>query len=399
MQQPVLPVRKKIAIDARAISHPQRGGFKTYTENLVKHLLQVNVDYDYTLYFDRAMTNSPHSTIFNGVGKVVRTPGSLIGVPLREQVSLPYHFLADRIDLVHFPCATAAIWSPRPFVITVHDTIELMSMSDKNAGGSFKRNLMHLYNRYNQIMAIRRAAAIITVSQNSKKDIINYFKIPEGKIIVTYEAPDEMFVYIEDKCQLDEIRFTYQLENEYILGIGSADPRKNLSCMIQAYSQLNPELIARYQLVIVMTHNRLQESLFSLVEKLGLSQRVKFLATVSNQDLVFLYNGATLFVFPSLYEGFGLPLLEAMACGVPVVTANNSSIPEIAGGAARLVDGIEGKDGFTRLSAEMAKVLNDKYLQESLSHRGIERGKAFSWDKCAEETALLYRRTLHLIKN
>jgi glycosyltransferase involved in cell wall biosynthesis len=386
----------KIAIDARAMSHPQPGGFKTYTENLVKQFLVTKETFNYRFYLDRKIENHSVLSEFNGSIKIVRAPGTLVGVPIREQFFLPYRLITDHIDLVHFPCATAAMWTPCPFVITIHDTIELMSISNNNTEASLKRKLMRLYNRYDLTIAMRRATAIITVSQNSKKDIVNSFHIRDENIFVTYEAPNEMFLPIEDKRQLDEYRQKNELEGKYILGIGSSDPRKNLSCLIQAYSQLSTDLLDHYQLVIVLTHQRLHETMSSLVKELGLTQHVRFITAVSNMDLVNIYNGASLFVFPSLYEGFGLPLLEAMACGVPVVAANNSSIPEVVGGAGLLVESSNSQE----MAQKIARVLTDEALSSDLIQRGFARAAEFSWNKCALETIQVYKHAIkHLTSN
>jgi glycosyltransferase involved in cell wall biosynthesis len=153
---------------------------------------------------------------------------------------------------------------------------------------------------------------------------------------------------------------------------------------------MSTELISRYQLAIVWTHHQLQDDMLAFVERLGLTRRVRFLQAVSNRDLVSLYNAASLFVFPSLYEGFGLPPLEAMACGVPVIAANNSSIPEIVGDAALLVD----VDDCREVSGGMSRVLGNEALQVSLSRQGLRRAQGFSWDRCAEETANIYDMVL-----
>jgi glycosyltransferase involved in cell wall biosynthesis len=382
--------RKRIAIDARAASHPQPGGFKTYTENLLWHLLQTDEQRSYLLYLDRPLTNGRFPARPDTSFKVVRNVVPFVGVPFREQISLPYRLVTDKVDLMHFPCATAALWSPCPFVVTIHDTIELMAVSATHAQLSAKRMLMHLYNRYAQALTVHKAAAIVTVSQNSKRDIVRLLRVPAAKVFVTYAAPNPMFARLEDKRQLNRIRHKYELGQDFVLGIGSADPRKNLKCLVQAYSRMPSELTARYQLAIVWTHHQLQDDMLAFVERLGLTRRVRFLRAVSDQDLVSLYNAASLFVFPSLYEGFGLPPLEAMACGTPVVAAKNSSIPEIVGDAALLVD----VDDCREVSGVMSRVLGDEALQVSLSRRGVRRAQGFSWDRCAEETANIYDMVL-----
>lgn len=383
--------RGRIAIDARAASHPQPGGFKTYTRNLVRHLLERDEQHRYLLYLDRPLTDGSIPVRPDVRVRIVRSMVPFVGVPIREQINLPYRLIIDNVDLAHFPCATAALWSPCPFVLTIHDTIELMDVSATHARLSAKRMLMHLYNRYSQLLAAQRAAAILTVSQSSKKDIVRLLDVADEKIFVTYEAPSQVFVRLEDRRQIDQVLHKYGVGQDFILGIGSADPRKNLRCLVQAYGQLSSEMISRYQLVIVWTHHQLQDDLLALVERSGLAKRVKFLRAVSNKDLVLLYNATSLFVFPSLYEGFGLPPLEAMACGAPVVAANTSSVPEIVGDAALLVDGV---DDCVELTTAVSRVLTDDALHASLSRKGLDRAKCFSWDRCADETADIYGMVL-----
>jgi glycosyltransferase involved in cell wall biosynthesis len=156
---------------------------------------------------------------------------------------------------------------------------------------------------------------------------------------------------------------------------------------VQAYASLPESLRERYQLAIVWTHTLLMEELAQLVETLGLRGRVKFLHSVCDEDLVLLYNAASLFVFPSLYEGFGLPPLEAMACGTPVVAANNSSIPEIVGDGALLT----AAEDVTAMAATIFKVLNDKPLQQRLIETGLKQAASFSWEKCARQTVEIYK--------
>jgi len=384
----------RVAIDGRAISHPQPGGFKTYSENLVKHLPQLDDSVNYEILLDRPVAKQTIPSRPNVAVSVIPNTLPVLGVPFRENVALPWHLLRSAVDLVHFPNASAALWSPRAFVITIHDAMELMPVSAHYGGASVKRNLMHLYNRFNQTWAARRAEAIITVSQCSKLDIMRCLKVPEAKIHVTYEAPVEAFTQIRDEELLCQVRQKYGLAANFILGIGSADPRKNITSLVRAYSQLPADLVTRYQLAIVLTHRRFEESLQALAKTLGVADRVRYLSAVPTVDLARLYSAAALFVFPSLYEGFGLPPLEAMACGVPVVAANNSSISEILGDAARFVldvDPAGDQAGFTWM---INRVLNDPEGRRAMSQDGLQRARLFSWERCARETLAVYGRVI-----
>jgi glycosyltransferase involved in cell wall biosynthesis len=383
-----------VAFDARAISHPQPGGFKTYSENLIRHLPELQTGAGYLVLFDRPFSYAPLLNRADMQTQVVKNGPAFLGVPYRENFSLPACLKANQIELAHFPNGSAPVVNAYPFIVTIHDTIELMAVSNQFGAGSLKRNLMHLYNRYNQVLAARHAQAIITVSNSSRNDIIRYLKVPEEKIFVTYEGPTEAFLLPKDPKKIEEILHKYGISKKYILAIGSADPRKNLRCLIHAYNQLPADLKAQYELVLVMTHQRLLDTFTTLVEQYGLTQRVKFLKSVSNEDLAVLYQGTSVFAFPSLYEGFGLPPLEAMACGAPVIAAKNSSIPEITGEAAYLVDGIQGERQFEGLAEALNNVLSNANLRETLSQCGIERAGKFTWERCAEETVRIYHHVL-----
>jgi glycosyltransferase involved in cell wall biosynthesis len=239
-------------------------------------------------------------------------------------------------------------------------------------------------------IASRHASAILTVSQLSKNDIVRDLGIDPAFIHVTHAAVSSFFQPVDDPGRAGSLRSKYGLHSKYILGIGSADPRKNIETLVNSYALLPESLRTEYHLAIVWTAPVLAESISRRIDELGIGQFVHFLYQVPNEELVFLYNEASLFVFPSLYEGFGLPVLEAMACGTPVVAANTSSIPEIAGDAALLVDARDTNG----IAEAMAQVLSDGKLASEMVQKGLKRNSMFSWEKCARETLMVYSQTL-----
>jgi glycosyltransferase involved in cell wall biosynthesis len=381
----------KIGIDARFLTHPQKGGFKTYTENLVAALACVDHDNEYVLYVDRAPdqnTRLPQQPNFSY--KILKQlPG--IGMPWREQVGLSLQTTRDRIDLLHSPCLTAPLAHGCPLVITIHDMIWLFPQQYSRSGkSSLQWKLMEWYQLTVPRIASRRAAAIITVSQLSKEDIIKHLDVNPGLVHVTHEAVSSSFQPVDDPKQARAIQMKYGLESKFFLAIGSSDPRKNIATLVNAYALLPEDLRAEYHLAIVWTASVLATSISKIIQDLNIDQYVHFLFQVSNEDLVFLYNEASLFVFPSLYEGFGLPILEAMACGTPVIASNTSSIPEIAGDAALLVEA----DDTHGISGAMRQVVTDHKLASEMAQKGLKRSAAFSWEKCARETLTVYKQTL-----
>lgn len=382
----------KIGIDARFLTHPQLGGFKTYTENLIAALIRVDTENRYFLYVDRAPKyQGVLQASSNFEIRVVSGLLPIIGMPLREQFGLVRQAAKDQIDILHSPCLTAPLYLSCPSVVTVHDMIwAFPERFSKNSNWSLQWKLMEWYNHTMPYHAIRRASAIITVSHAAKSSIVEHLDLSADKVFVTYEAASPSFKKISDNNLIDALRKKYNLDSSYILAIGSADPRKNIDALVHAYGLLPNGLKGKYQLVIVWTHSLLTERLSRQIEGLGLANRVKFLIQVPTEDLIVLYNAASLFVFPSLYEGFGLPPVEAMACGTPVVAANNSSIPEIAGDAAILFDA----GNIEHISASMSMVLTDDKVRTGLIKRGFEHSSSFSWDRCALETVAVYEKII-----
>lgn len=380
----------RIGIDARFLTHPQPGGFKSYTENLIAGLAAVDGDNEYTLYVDRPSDERWQFAHRRGfVTRVVPATLRTVGMPWREQILLPLQAAHDRVDLLHSPALTAPLSLRRPSVVTVHDTY----WRARGPANSVKRTLMDAYNRCVPQRAIQQAAAIITVSHSAKTSIIGELGVSPERVVVTYEAAPSIYVPVADPVQLAGVRRKYRLGDRFILGMGSADPRKNVGTLLQAYAALPPPVRTRHELVVVWSHDTLMAELAADLPGLGLADRAHFLNAVPSEDLVLLYNAAVVFVFPSLGEGFGLPPLEAMACGTPVIAANNSAMPEILDGAGWLVNAHDVR----ALAAALERVLCDDGVRESLIEAGHKRAAAFSWTKCAEETLQVYRNVLRRV--
>lgn len=378
----------KIAIDARAASHPQPGGFKTYTENLLRHLPCVAGEAEIVCYFDR-----PYHFEQQTQARVISARPALVGVVRREQWAVPRQALADQVDLLHFPCSTGARFCRVPVVVTIHD---LIGWRQRPRFGDFpplervKRLCMWCYGRWAVSWAAEQAGRIITDSSFSASEINRLLGVPASGIDVVYPAPAERFQWQPDRQAEREVLKRHGIASPFLLAMGSADARKNMGTLIQAYAGLSEALRSRFPLVIVWTHGALTARMREVIDKHCMSDRVHFLSQVSDQDLVALYNAATLFVFPTLAEGFGLPPLEAMACGTPVVASNTTSLPEVLGRAAILVE----PTNVQAISEAMAAVLTDTSLQSSLRERGLERSQEFSWTRTARETLAVYERAV-----
>lgn len=227
-----------------------------------------------------------------------------------------------------------------------------------------------------------KADLVLCISENTKKDVINILGIPENKVWVTYMGVSEEFRLYQDKDVIDDLRIRFSLPERFILFVGTVEPRKNLNRLIEAYHILYSKNKIKYPLVIVGGKGWKNEPLYQRVKELKIEDKLIFTGYVSDSDLPLFYNAATVFVYPSLYEGFGIPVIEAMACGVPVVTSNVSSLPEVAGDAAILVNPEDPEE----IASAIHKIVTDKVLYESLREKGFSQASKFTWAACAKKT-------------
>ena len=296
-----------------------------------------------------------------------------------EQTVLPLLLRRLRVDVLHSPHHHTPLASPGlRRVVTIHDlTFLLMPQRYPLARRLYMEGLTRA--------AARIADAIITPSQVVRQEVIQRLGVPGDRVVAIPEAAGPQYAPIEDEDTLGRLRWKYRLPNRYILSVGSLEPGKNRARLIRAYARLRSEGIDS-PLVIAGQPAWRYEGDFELVRRLGLDEHVRFLGYVPDEEMPALYSGATLLAFPSLYEGFGLPVLEAMACGTPVVTANVSGSAEVAGDAAVLVD---PKD-TEALAEALGRVLSDEALRAGLRSRGLERAQQFSWQRAARQTIAVY---------
>lgn len=382
----------RIGIDARFLTHPQRGGFKTYTTHLIAALTRLDAANDYVLYTDRPL-DATSTLPPNFRAEVVPGAAPMVGLAWREQVDLPRRVARDQLDLLHAPCLTAPLRLACPLVVTIHDMI--WRFPEEFSAGvrlPLRRRLMAAYYRHLPARAARHATVVITVSEAARASIAEHLAIPAARIVVTHEGPAPHFRVLADRTAVMAQHLQHGVPDGYLLAIGSADPRKNMTRLVEAYAALPAALRALHHLAIVWTHGYLAQEIAAQVATLGVREQVHFLHAVDDVALVQLYNGATLFVFPSLYEGFGLPPLEAMACGAPVAAADNSSIPEIVGDAALLFAARQ----VDQITGAMHTALVDAPRRADLRRRGLERVRRFSWEACAEQTLRAYAQAVEI---
>lgn len=299
----------------------------------------------------------------------------------RARLPIPIELALGPLDLYHSPDFTLPPTLPgTPALLTVHD---LSFMRDPDsAAPSLRRYLEAVVPR-----SVRRATRILADSQATRADLIELYQTPPDKVTVLYSGVAESFHPVADPATLSAVRARYGLGAfPFILSVGTLQPRKNYVRLIQAFGQLAFS-VSGLALVMVGGEGWLSDSIFAEVKRLGLEGRVCSPGFVADEDLPALYSAAQVFAYPSLYEGFGLPALEAMACGTPVVTSTTSCLPEVAGGAALLVEP-RNVDG---LAAALRRLLEDDGLRQALIAKGRARAREFTWAKTAGQLLEMYK--------
>ncbi len=302
-----------------------------------------------------------------------------------EQFGLVQAAFKERVDLLHCPYFAAPIVRPYPTVVTIHDVIPLVLPEYR------WREASRLYTALVSATS-KRADAIIAVSECSRRDIVRTLGITADKIHVIGNAVDPSYYPITDSWLLAAVRERYNIAPKYILYFGGFDLRKNVHRIIRSYAALRPALQAEFQLVIAGRLHLLGHPLYPdprpLVRELGLGDRVIFTGQIREQDKAPLYSAATVFTFPSLYEGFGMTVLEAMACGAPVITSCLSALPEVVGNAGVLVDPYSEP----AISVALEELLADPERRAELGAQARARSRDFSWRQVAEQTVQVYER-------
>jgi glycosyltransferase involved in cell wall biosynthesis len=358
----------RIAFDISALSAPQ-SGVGTYTHNLAHHLRSREHD---------QIVPVTHSTVSLPTLRGARRAVS-INKTLWMQAVLPLQLSRLGVDVCHFTNSVGAWWTPCPSVVTIHDTTLWM----------FPR-----YHPRRRLLAMRplipagarHAKAIIAVSAATKRDVVRTLKVSDEKVHVIYEAAAPHFRPLPRTGAVEAVRQKYGLPESFILYVGTIEPRKNLLRLLQAFELVRLQGGQARALALVGSRGWNDATILASVERMGLDGSVRVLGHAPAEDVVALYNLADVVALPSLYEGFGLPVIEAMACGTPVVTSPNGSLAEIAGTAAEFVDPTQVES----IAAGLTSVLSDGGKRAALRTAGLQRAAEFSWDAAAEQTRRVY---------
>jgi len=381
----VLDLFMKIGIDARI----QRHGIGRYTRELVIALSKLDSSNEYVIYINK-----------NSIFTKLCLPDNFSLRKLRvspytvwEQFILPYYIYKDGIDVFHATSYLIPIMCPCPMVVTIHDLCLKVNPNWYSFGG-FKRFLAKIYYEFMNTFAINKAKQIITVSNFAKKEILEFYpNIPEKKINVIYNAVSHKFSPAPLE-QVKAVKKKYGL-NKYVLFVGTFNPIKNLLSVINAFSKCKYLLDKGYKLVIVARKDSRFSEPEALVNKLNINNYVIFADYLEEESLIPLYSGADMLVVPSFHESFGLPVVEAFACHVPVITSNTTGLVEIAREAAVMVS----PDNIEEIKDAMLKVAMDRGLQRKLISKGLFKIRNLSWELSARKTIEVYKLAISHLKN
>jgi len=378
----------KIGIDARMYG-PKQTGIGLYIKQIIQTLEQIDTHNEYVIFLRRENWNEyqPQSPNFKKVLADVHWYG------WKEQIILPFILRKQKVDLMHFPHWNVPLFYRRPFVMTIHDLLLLIYPTRRASKLNFLfYKIKSLSHRLVIKSAATRARAIATVSAYSAGDIETILHIPKNKIIVTHIAP-----HIADE-NIDSVNPTadkmavanYKITRPYVLYIGTALPHKNLARLVQAWDLLPAEIKNKYQLALAGKIEYFYQTLKNDRAVQTAGDNIIFTNFVADADVPALYKQATAFVYPSLYEGFGMPPLEAMFYHTPVCAANVTSIPEVSKDGALYFNPQDPAD----IARAIEQIITDDKLRQDLVKRGTAVVNSYSWDSTAQKTLEIYEQTL-----
>lgn len=370
----------KIAIDARGVNWYKGTGIGTYTDKILKYMIKTHKENLYQIYW----SGEDYKRFENDNTKIIIA--SKKHHRFFEQHYFPNNLEKEKVDIYHIPQNGIGICDNIQCkkVVTIHDLIPYIL--PETVGRSYLSKFLKEMPRI-----VELSDSIITVSECSKKDILRFFPIDEDKVFVTPLAADSKYKPLnKTECQ-ETLREDYNIDKPFILYIGGFSPRKNVSSLIVAFSKVHKNLDREHDLVIVGANKDEGGFLKKLISDLNIESNIKFTGFVPEYLLPVFYNACEVFAYPSLYEGFGLPPLEAMSCGTPVIASNISSIPEVVGDGGILIDPFNMKNLMYSLEA----LLNDEGIRNELSSKALKRASNFSWEKTSEKTIQVYNKILY----
>jgi glycosyltransferase involved in cell wall biosynthesis len=378
----------RIGIDIRPMTAAGMGrGLAIYATNLIKHLLLVDQTDDFFLFAarDQGLPDFLRSPALKDNVTIIRLKRPTRNIFLWDQLFWYPLLKTHRIEVFHSLVYGVPLLCPCPKILTIHDLTPLIFPDFIKI---FRHKIVFRFNFFTGKYADR----IITSSSHSQHDLMRYLQIPERNILVIFDGVTQHYRVIEDSQEIEQTKTRYHIPGKFVLYVGGFDQNKNLTTLVKAFHLLIQSRLLEepFFLVFVGKLNSTTDGVRETVNNLGLENRVVFTDFVSEDDQIKLYNAAEVFIFPSLYEGFGLPPLEAMACGTPVIASHAASLPEVVGDAAIQVDPHSPEE----FCQAMHDVLTNYELRKNLRRKGLERVKQFPWEETARQTLQVYQEFL-----
>lgn len=371
-----------IGIDARFVTRNPRRGIGNYSLCLLKELISLASNFRFILYIYEADREGVLPRTENVTVRRLKTPF----YPLWEQISLPLAVHRDRVDILHCLGNTAPLFLPKSckLILSLMDVMFMHSGDFVPIPTNRYQYIGRIYRKIVVPHVARKASRIITISEYSKHDIANtILRLDPANICVTYLSCDNAFHNVDNTVSLEDIS---GFNNPYVFALGADDPRKNTLRLVSAYLEVLRKGLCSCDLLISGYADWEKSDAYQLVIKSNATEKIKFLPYVTINQLVTLYQNAVFFIYPSLYEGFGIPILEAFATGCPVIASRVTSIPEVAGKAALYVDPMSQ----TEIELAITKLANDRALQSLLRDDGYKRAELFTWEETARKTVDIY---------
>lgn len=379
----------RLGINAHLVSFSgtyRQAGVSKYTELLIKHLAKIDRQNEYFIYWGHGSRPEDWAALPNQHLQTSRFPTEKPPVRIAwEQFIAPPVLLKDRPNLLHCPVNVVPLAAPCPCVLTIHD-LGFIRFPDRYKAA--KRLYLHAMTT----LSAKRAAHIITPSESVRQEVIELLKVKPARVSAIAEAAAPHFRPLP-AAEVRAWKTAKSLPERFVLYVGTLEPRKNLPLLIKAFAQWRtsqPAAAADVKLVLGGGKGWLYEEIFRLVEELNLQAVTLFPGYIPEDELPLWYNSAECMVYPSVYEGFGLPPLEAMACGCPVITSNTSSLPEVVGQAGLMV----APDDVDGLAESLQLLLTDKSARTRYADLGVARANEFSWEKAAQQTLEIYKQVI-----
>lgn len=374
----------KIGIEAQRIFRKKKHGMDMVALELVRNLQLIDRENEYVVFVKPDEDRDVLSESSNF--RVVELGGG--PYPTWEQWALPRAARAHGCDLLHCTSNTAPMRSSTPLVVTLHDIIYLESISLFIKGGTAYQKLGNMYRRWVVPPVIRKSKKVITVSNFEKERIGRFFGMDDDRLVAVYNGVGSHFTPVTDALERERVRKEYGLPERFFFFLGNTDPKKNTPNVLKSMAMFNAEWETPHHLVMLDYDEAALRATLKEIGHPALRDHIHLCGYVPNTELPAIISQAEAFLYPSMRESFGIPILEGMACGVPVITANTSSMPEVAGGAALLVDPKEP----LQIRDAMQRVLSDQDLRKELVSKGLERARKFSWQAMAGAVLDIYRQ-------